>query len=262
MNRTRSLLKGMIACGVALAVVSTLAAESTKQISAKVAHLKGSARYATGPHTGQLLKVGDEIPPGSVIQTASDSRIDLMMGGGPAPAKRPGVGDTISYTPQAEQNVVRLWPNTLLGIDKLTETQTGADVVTETQLDLKAGHIFGSVKKMSSASKYEIKIPNGVAGIKGTVYDISAEGVLKVRSGVVVLAYVGPDGTTPVQPVNANQMFDARTGALTPLPDMDKASLDTVQRQVQQVMAMQMTIITPAPVQYITPQPQGFISPH
>ena len=70
-----------------------------------------------------------------------------------------------------------MWENTLLGIDKLTVTQTGADVVTETQLDLKAGHIFGMVKKMSAASKYEVKIPNGVAGIRGTVYDISAEGV-------------------------------------------------------------------------------------
>ena len=68
----------------------------------------------------------------------------------------------------AEQNIVRMWENTLLGVDKLTFTQTGADVVTETQLDLKAGHIFGMVKKMSAASKYEVKIPNGVAGIRGT----------------------------------------------------------------------------------------------
>ncbi len=37
--------------------------------------------------------------------------------------------------------MVRIWENTLLSIDKLTVTQTGADVVTETQLDLKAGHI-------------------------------------------------------------------------------------------------------------------------
>ena len=80
--------------------------------------------------------------------------------------------------------MVRIWENTLLGIDKLTETQTGADVVTETQLDLKAGHIFGTVKKMSAASKYEVKIPNGVAGIRGTVYDISAEGVVKVSVGL------------------------------------------------------------------------------
>ena len=70
----------------------------------------------------------------------------------------------LTYQPTAEQNIVRLWENTLMGVDKLTEMHTGADVVTETQLDLKAGHITGSVKKMSAASKYEVKMPNGVAG--------------------------------------------------------------------------------------------------
>ena len=27
---------------------------------------------------------------------------------------------------------------------------------------------------MSAASKYEVKIPNGVAGVRGTLYDIQA----------------------------------------------------------------------------------------
>ena len=122
--------------------------------------------------------------------------------------------------------MVRMWENTLLGIDKLTETQTGADVVTETQLDLKAGHIFGTVKKMSAASKYEVKIPNGVAGIRGTVYDISAEGVIKVLSGSVVLAYVGPDGSSLTQVIMGLQQFDARTGVLSALPDPDKTAME------------------------------------
>jgi hypothetical protein len=259
MKETRSLLRGLVVCAVALAMVSTLAAQGVTQLSAKVVRLKGDARYATGPRAGQYLKVGDVIAPGSVIQTASNSRLDLLMGESSAPVNKPTPGDTLSYTPTAEQNVVRVWENTLLGLDKMTETQTGADVVTGTQLDLKAGHIFGSVKKMSAASKYEIKIPNGVAGIKGTTFDISAEGLLKVRSGCVVLAYVGPDGTTPVQPVNANQMFDSRTGALTPLGDMDKSSLDNTFKQVRIGLVQNVLVRPIQPVQSI---PQGFISPH
>jgi len=58
----------------------------------------------------------------------------------------------VTYQPAAEQNMVRIWENSRLGLDKLTSTETGANVVTETQLDLQAGHIFGSVKKMSAAS--------------------------------------------------------------------------------------------------------------
>ena len=168
MKETRSLLNSLVACGVALAMVSTLAAQTVNQGAAKVVRLKGAARYTTGNNDWQPLKVGDIVKPGTIIQTAAKSRVDLVLGDGSAPVARPVAGEMLSYQPSAEQNIVRMWENTLLGIDKLTVTQTGADEVTETQLDLKAGHIFGMVKKMSAASKYEVKIPNGVAGIRGT----------------------------------------------------------------------------------------------
>ena len=80
MKETRSLLNSLVACGIALAMVSTLAAQTSSQGSAKVVRLKGAARYAAGPNAGQLLKVGDIIKPGAVIQTAADSRVDLVLG--------------------------------------------------------------------------------------------------------------------------------------------------------------------------------------
>jgi hypothetical protein len=154
------------------------------------------------------------------------------LGDGSAPVARPVAGEMLTYQPTAEQNLVRLWENTLLSVDKMTVTETGADVVTETQLDLKAGHIFGTVKKMSAASKYEVKIPNGVAGIRGTTYDISAEGVIKVLAGSVVLAYVGPDGTVVTQVIGGFQQFDARTGVLSQLPDIDKTGMGRLVKQL------------------------------
>ena len=256
MKETRSLLNGLVACGVALAMVSTLAAQTASQGSAKVVRLKGAARYASGPNAGQLLKVGDIVKPGAVIQTAAGSRVDLVLGDGAAPVAQATTAPSMasSYAPSSEQNIVRLWENTLLGIDKLTETQTGADVVTETQLDLKAGHIFGMVKKMSAASKYEVKIPNGVAGIRGTVYDISAEGIIKVLSGSVVLAYVGPDGTVVTQVISGAQQFDARTGVLSALPVPGQ---DDLNRYIRQVQAGLLPAVVPVSadmtLQYISP---------
>jgi len=257
MKETRSLLNSLVACGIALAMVSTLAAQTASQGSAKVVRLKGAARYAAGPNAGQLLKVGDIIKPGAVIQTAADSRVDLVLGDGSAPVARAGAPaeGPASYAPSSEQNVVRLWENTLLSIDKLTETQTGADVVTETQLDLKAGHIFGIVKKTSAASKYEVKIPNGVAGIRGTVYDISAEGLIKVLSGSVVLAYVGPDGTVVTQVVSGAQQFDARTGVLSALPVPGQ---DDLKRYLNQIRAG----LSPAPIPVSADMTLQYISPH
>ena len=68
-----------------------------------------------------------------------------------------------------EQNVIRMWGNTVLAIDKLTQFDTGVQTVSDTELDLRAGRIFFNVKKMSATSQFIIKIPNGVAGIRGSV---------------------------------------------------------------------------------------------
>jgi hypothetical protein len=234
-------------------MVSTLAAQSTDQVAAKVIRIKGAAQYKIGNGEWRSLKYGDVVRQGTVIQTAGNSRVDLLLGAASAPVERPVTGEALIYQPTAEQNVVRLWENTLMGVDKLTEMQTGADVVTETQLDLKAGHISGSVKKMSAASKYEVKLPIGVAGIRGTIYDISAEGVIKVLTGSVVLAYTGPNGSTLTQVVMGLQMFDARTGVLSPLSDPDKTGM----REVTYSLRFVTTIPNPVPP-YIPP----VVSPH
>ena len=42
-----------------------------------------------------------------------------------------------------------------------------------------------------------------------------AEGIIKVLSGSVMLAYIGPDGALMTQVINGLQKFDARTGTLS-----------------------------------------------
>jgi hypothetical protein len=236
MKETRSILNSLVACGVALAMVSTLAAQTTSQGAAKVVRLKGAVRYSTGNNVWQALKVGDVVRPGSVIQTAADSRVDLVLGEASPAGTPPVPSDMISYQPVAEQNMVRVWENTLLGVDKLTQMSTGVDVVTETQLDMKAGHITGSVKKMSAASKYEVKLPNGVAGIKGTIFDLFAEGIIKVLEGSIVVAYTGPNGSVLTQLIMTLQMFDTRTGMLSSLPDLDRTGMRDILHQLQAMM--------------------------
>lgn len=263
MKETRSILNSLVACGVALAMVSTLAAQSGDQGAAKVVRLAGDAQYSVGGNTWQTLKVGQVVSPGTVIRTANGSRVDLVLGDSTAPVARPMPSDMMSYVPMAEQNMVRIWENTILGVDKLTAMHTGMEVVTETQLDLKAGHITGSVKKMSAASKYEVKLPNGVAGIKGTTYECYAEGVIKVREGAMVVAYTGANGASVTQVVMTLQMFDIRTGTLSPLPDTDKSGIDGNIRALEAglfiVPSPGVGLLPPQapfyPLVYIPPQP-------
>jgi hypothetical protein len=226
-----------------MAFASTLSAENVQQGTVKIVNIKGSARYIAGPNTTWMpLHIGAVLKPGTIIQTASGSYVDLVLNNedaagvplsamtsmGGAPGSPPPPAPASSYQPKASQDAIRIFENTVLGVDKLTIDQTGADTVTETQLDLKAGSIFGSVKKLSAASKYEIKIPNGVAGIRGTIFYLSADGVLQTLAGSIVMAYVSPDGTVMTQVVSGGQKFNAGSGQLGTLSSEESAQMQAL----------------------------------
>jgi hypothetical protein len=229
MKQTQKLINCLVACAVALAMVSTVAAQTVKERTAKVVRVKGAARYSTGNNVWQPLEPGTRLKAGAIINTAGDSYVDIVLdeSGSSAPfATETGqisTGAVLSYRPTAERDVLRVFADSVLAIDKLTKMDTGADQVTETQLDLRSGKIFGSVKKLSAASRYEVKIPNGVAGIRGTMFVITADGIVSVYSGSVVIAYTstGPDGqpVTVTQVVMAGYQFNARTGEMTPFTE-------------------------------------------
>jgi FecR protein len=232
MKQIQSLIRGLLAGCFALAMVTTLAAQTQEGI-VKVVNLKGAARYMTGGTSNwKPIKVGITLKPGTVIQTAADSYVDVVLNNAKATQ---GLGSALSseayasststastgggnYKPKVVQDAIRIFENTVLGVDKLTVMKTGADTVTETQLDLKAGRIFGTVKKLSATSVYEIKIPNGVAGIRGTIYLIGADGVLSVLTGSVVISYVF-NGALITKEVPAGYQFNPATGLVTPITD-------------------------------------------
>lgn len=241
MNTKRALhVCTTVASLFAFAALSASAADVSDLSKAKVVRIKGSARYTLGNGAWQPLKVGKVLESGVVVQTAADSRVDLILGEPDASPPVPHYGTVVGRaTPAAsvggggggggggsdfvEHNFVRIMENSVLSIDKLAATQTGADVVTETQLDLRAGKIFGTVKKMSSGSRYEVKIPNGIAGVRGTVFMISSDGVVSVMSGSVVVsrrAGTNADGTPMIetQVVNEGQQYDPTTGQVSDMP--------------------------------------------
>ena len=156
--------------------------------------------------------------------------------------------------PKAQQDGIRIFENTVLVVDKLTRTQTGADVVTDTEMDLKAGSILGTVKKLTPTSKYEVKIPNGVAGIRGTIYWLSASGILRMLDGSVVIAYVGSGGNVITQIVNFGEQFDINTGLVTPIDVNERLNLIR--------FALEFVPVTVQPITFIAPDHRiFFVSP-
>jgi hypothetical protein len=133
-------------------------------------------------------------------------------------APDPLVRGLISYTPSVEQNVIRMLSGTTLKINKLTTSDTGADTVSDTELDLQKGRIFASVKKLSGASQYFIKIPNGIAGVRGTLFGLGADGWCAVIKNSVLLSIVGPNGQPVTVLISEGNGFNPSTGQTSPLP--------------------------------------------
>jgi hypothetical protein len=220
MKRIRPFFSGLVVCAFALATATNLTAQTLQEGIGKVVGIKGSARYMTTTNAAwQPLKVGMILKSGATVQTAAKSSVDIVFNNSDAfESPSPTIGDVMAYQPRADQDAIRVMEDTVLVIDKLAVSETGADRLTDTELDLKAGRIFGTVRKLSATSKYEIKLPNGVAGIRGTIYYASADGVITVIVGSVLVSYIASDGTVKTQLVNAGWQFDARTGLLTPIP--------------------------------------------
>jgi hypothetical protein len=168
-QRFANKLVAVVAALAALAMVITVQAQ-TQQGKAEVRAITGRAAYSTGGAPFMDLKVGTVLYSGTTIKTAPASSVDLFLGN--------------------SAGVVRVTESTTLAMDKLTLTDTGADIVTETQLDLREGTILGNVNKLSLASRYEIRTPNGVAGIRGTRYQISASSFIILLEGTMVYVHV------------------------------------------------------------------------
>ncbi len=113
---------------------------------------------------------------------------------------------------------------------------------------------MGNVKKMSAASRYEVKVPNGVAGIRGTAYWLSSDGVVAVRDGTVVDAYVDSNGNPLTQVVTNNQQFDPRTGQLVPIPS-------SIQDQLEGFLQMSYAQAEMFPITFVGDHTIYFVSP-
>jgi hypothetical protein len=217
-------IEPLLACAVLL-LPAGCATESPPTepgvLAARVFRLKGLARWRSdAEQPWQEVKEGMRLAPGAVIETGCEGRADICFGRSQKrmrlvmyehPSGRIHGHETVY------DNMIRLWENSRVRFDRLElgRAEGGTRPTKEVQLDLDAGHVFGSVPKLADGSRYEIKFPGGAARILGAVYDVSVDGVIKVASGSVSVTYLG---SQKPQIVARQQMFDVRTGVLCPLP--------------------------------------------
>lgn len=182
---------------------------------------------------------------GSTIRTGSDSIVDLFLG--------------------VSAGVVRVGENSTVAFDKLTLTETGADTAVEVQVHLSDGEMYFKVNKLSKASRYEIKMPTGVAGIRGTKGCLSFRQIGNLKPPITLLegrvAYIHvPPGGEPVEhDLNAPPaVYFTAVGGIQQAP---KELVDAVTKELD-AAEKKATPVLPPPRRLIQKQPEQFISPN
>lgn len=205
------------------------------QGSARVQAIRaGSAQYTTDGTAWNPLETGTVLDAGATVRTDAMGVVDLSLG-------------------KCGGNV-RLMPGTTLALNTLSFDQGGGETVVNTELGLSTGRIQGVVKRLSAASRFEIKTPVGTCGIRGTKYEVSATGRVTVLEGLVEVFYTPAGATAPVKfDVPAGYTFDPSEnggrGGVMPTPA-------NVQDQLEQEFSEMGGVVTEAEkVQLWIPMP-------
>jgi hypothetical protein len=184
---------------LAIAAFFTASASAqTRSREASVLAIGGTASYSAGG-SGNFtsLAIGTKLREGDVIKTGGGSHVDVDLGN--------NVG------------IVQIAPNSTVALKTMKVTPTEADVVTETDLDVKEGAVYFKVNKLAKASRYEITTPKGIAGIKGTSGYMNADGTLAISEGLGAVSYPN-NGTADTFVVRGGEMVSPTERPPRPAP--------------------------------------------
>lgn len=112
-------------------------------------------------------RTGELVAAPAILRTGNNGQLDLFLGdNGP---------------------VIRVEENSLISLERLNYESIGADPagqkVVETMIEVMEGKILGNVKPMEPGSIYLIRTTNGVVRIRGTKFEVRADGETHIFEG-------------------------------------------------------------------------------
>ena len=151
--------------GVISAALLSTAQAGTRDGQALVQTVSGEAKFSVDGSKWLPLQTGQLLKTGAVIKTGAKAQADLFLG--------------------INGSLLRLDADTELKFKRLAVKISPIEHMAETEMELRSGRVIGNVRKLPMGSSYVLNTPKGVADVKGTVYDINADGELVVVSGEV-----------------------------------------------------------------------------
>lgn len=221
MTKLYSFSKALIACALALAVLTTSAdAAAMKKSKAKAYGVRGEVQYRVADGPWMALHNGDELDSQTTVKTV-------------------GPDSVANFKIDHNSSYVRVMPNSVMKIENLNFIG-GADGDSDTMLNVQSGTVLGSVQKLSRASHYEIRTPNGVAGIRGTDWAISveplADGTFRVTftcvTGEVIAAALAADGSPITQVLSSGQSWTPGGAVNQTVPELLQLFHDQIEEMI------------------------------
>jgi hypothetical protein len=99
-----------------------------------------------------------------------------------------GPGSTVDLQVNGRTSTVRVVENSRLSLKKMQDVGAGD---SQTMLNIDNGTVFGSVKKITKESTYDIQTPRGVAGIRGTDWAVQ---VSQLANGNYTVTFTSATG--------------------------------------------------------------------
>jgi hypothetical protein len=140
-------VKSLLVCGLVVAFAGCASKDGGPTAGpangATVRAFRGDVQYSVRDGQKQSGLSSMRLLEGSVIQTGSNSIVDLQING--------------------RASIVRLMGDTVLGLHSMSDLGAGD---SETMLNLDKGTLLGSVKNRTKNSRFEVETARGVAGMR------------------------------------------------------------------------------------------------
>lgn len=223
-------------------ISSTYALEGGKEGNVRVVKVKGAVTVTVSGQPTEALKEGTFIQQNHVVKTGKDSQAWLLFSNG---------------------TTLTVQPNSTFSVDKFLQTPFDSSKtdyktikaepsVSQTKINVKEGSIIADVAKLNKGSSFLVGTPVGVAGIRGTLIQVT---VTTTAGGSVSVTVNLPEGLADFAQTNGQQvtLSDGQTVTVTSDPVTGTISISGVSpldaQTIQQIQALAEEVAAAIPAQ-------------
>jgi hypothetical protein len=161
---------------------------SRAEMAGAITLFRGNVSITSKKGVSVKAKVGQKITPTDVITTGEDGRIKIVM---------------------SDKSIIQVGPSTMVGLQRYTLEKAKDD--TQVLIELIYGTVRATIEKKYDwdKSKFQIRSPAAVVGVRGTDFMVSHDAKEKLTKVITFEGIVAVSKITPEKELNNPVMVEA-----------------------------------------------------